>query len=167
MKRVIVIVLVMLLIGGGSAGGLMMMGIIPNPFNPEIPAVALTDAEKAAQELSKKKFQGPTKALDLVKVDDMIVPVIIDGRMNRRVFITARLSVDTPANQTIVEANLRKYQDALMRDLVPFFQTYYVDHTDLDARVVKEKLMANAKKVYGDMVLDVLLINVFDQALDR
>src|SRR5690349_21504825 len=111
MKRLIVIILVIILVAGGGAGGLMMMGIIPNPFNPAPVGPVLTGAEKAAAELSAKKFQPPPAALDLVKLDDMIIPVIIDGRVNRRVFIIARLVVNAPANQTPVEARLKKYQD--------------------------------------------------------
>ena len=67
MKRAIVIILVILLLAGGGAGGLMMMGLIPNPFNPAPHGAALTEAEKAAAELTaKKKFQPPTTGFDLV-----------------------------------------------------------------------------------------------------
>lgn len=163
MKRIIVIILVILLVAGGGAGGLMMMGIIPNPFNPTPQGPAMTDAEKAAQNLKSKRFQGPSVAFNLIKLDDMIIPVIIEGKVNRRVFIIARLMVDQPANESTVEANVRHYQDAVIRDLVPFFQTYYLTHDTVDASVVKERLTASAKKVYGDMITDVLLINVFDQ----
>lgn len=164
MKRAIVIILVIILVAGGGAGGLMMMGIIPNPFNPTPVHGALTGAEKAAAELSAKKFQPPATGLDMVKLDDMIIPVIIDGQVNRRVFIIARLVVSAPANQTPVEDRLRLYQDAVLRDLVPFFQKYYLDHDAVGAELVKQRLVAAAKTVYGDMVSDVLLINVFDQA---
>lgn len=163
MKRIIVIILVIILVAGGGAGGLMMMGVIPNPFNPTPVGPAMTEAEKAAAELAAKKFQPPVAALDLVKLDDMIIPVIIDGQVNRRVFIIARLVVDNPANQTAVEERLRSYQDAVLRDLVPFFQKFFLDHEAVSAEVVKERLMGSAKKVYGGMVKEVLLINVFDQ----
>jgi len=164
MKRAIVIILVILLVAGGGAGGLMMMGIIPNPFNPTPVGPAMTDAEKAAAELTARKFKPPAAALDLIKVDDMIVPVIMDGRMTRRVFIIARLKVDAPGNVTAVEDKVRLYQDAALSDLVPFFQKYYLSNTSVDAEVVKARLTASAKKVYGDMVPEVLLINVFEQS---
>jgi flagellar basal body-associated protein FliL len=163
MKRIIVIILVIILVAGGGAGGLMMMGVIPNPLNPTPQGPALTGAEKAAAELAAKKFQPPVAALDLVKLDDMIIPVIIDGQVNRRVFIIARLVVNQAANVTAVEEKLRVYQDQVLRDLVPFFQKYFVDHDTVSADVVKVRLIAAAKKVYGETVPDVLLINVFDQ----
>ncbi len=168
MKRVIVIILVILLVAGGGAGGLMMMGLIPNPFNPTPQGGAMSGAEKAAAELAaKNKFQPPAAGLDLVKLDDMIVPVIIDGQVNRRVFIIARLRVNTPANVTAVEANLRLFQSAVLSDLIPFFQKYYVGHDAVDAVMVKERLTATAKKTFGEMVPEVLLINVFEQVSPR
>jgi hypothetical protein len=167
MKRIIVIILVILLVAGGGAGGLMMMGIIPNPFNPTPQGPALTEAEKAAGELAARKFKPPAAALDLIKVDDMIVPVIIDGQVNRRVFIIARLKVNAPANVTTVESKLRVYQDAALSDLVPFFQKYYATNTAVDAEIVKARLTASARKVFGEMVPEVLLINVFEQVAPR
>lgn len=164
MKRVIVIILVILLIAGGGAGGLMMMGLIPNPFNPTSFGAPLTDAERAAQELAAARFKPPRAAFNLIKLDDMIIPVILDGRLERRVFVIARLRVDRAANESAVQAQLRVYQDAVLKDLVPFLQLYYADHDAIDAVTVKERLTVTAKAVYGDKVLDVVLINVFDQA---
>ena len=168
MKRAIVLILVILLLAGGGAGGLMVMGLIPNPFNPAPYGAALTEAEKAAAELTaKKKFQPPTTGFDLVKLDEMFVPVIMEGQVTRRVFIIARLRVDKPVNVTGVEAKLRLYQDAVLRDFIPFFQKYYLSADSVDAVIVKERLTAAAHRVYGDMVPEVLLINVFEQANPR
>jgi hypothetical protein len=167
MKRIIVIMLVILLLAGGGAGGLMMMGIIPNPFSPAPHGANATDAEKAAAQVEAKKFQPPTTGLDLVKLDDMIVPVIIDGRVIRRVFIIARLKVNAPANVTTVESKLRLYQDAVLRDLIPFFQKYYLDHDAVDVMIVKDRLNQSARKVFGEMVPEVLMINAFDQESPR
>lgn len=171
MKRVIVIILVILLIAGGGAGGLMMMGLIPNPFNPTpqgAGTAGMSEAEKAAAELTaQKKFQPPAAQLDLIKLEDMIIPVIIEGQVTRRVFITARLRVDAPANVSVVEARLRPYQDAVLREFIPYFQKYYLDRDEADILEIKAKLTQNAKKIFGDMVPEVLLINVFEQASPR
>ncbi|MGE3477448.1 MAG: hypothetical protein AB7H70_16725 [Rhodospirillaceae bacterium] len=168
MKRVIVIILVILLVAGGGAGGLMMMGIIPNPFNPTPQSGPMSGADKAAAELAaKNKFQPPSAGLDLVKLDDMIVPVILDGQVDRRVFIIARLKVNAPGNVTTVESKLRPFQSAVLSDLIPFFQKYYVSHDAVDVIVVKERLTATARKIFGEMVPEVLLINVFEQVSPR
>ena len=168
MKRAIVIILVVLLVAGGGAGGLMMMGIVPNPFNPAPMGPALTGAEKAAAELAAaNKFQPPRAAFDLVKVDDMIIPVIMEGHVTRRVFIIARLRVNEPANVTAVEDRRRVYQDDVLRDLVPYFQKFYLSNKSVNAEMVKARLTASAARVYGEMVPEVLLINVFEQASPR
>lgn len=88
--------------------------------------------------------------------------------MTRRVFIIARLRVDKPVNVTGVEAKLRLYQDAVLRDFIPFFQKYYLS-ADLAGRRHRQRAppTAAAHKVYGDMVPEVLLINVFEQANPR
>src|ERR1700761_3984939 len=90
MKRLIVILLILILVAGGGAGALIMLGIVPNPFAP--PKPVLSAAEQAAAALDKKsKFDAPLAAFTLVKLDDMIIPVIVDGQVRRRVFVTARL----------------------------------------------------------------------------
>ena len=81
MKRAIVIILILLLVAGGGVGGLIMLGIIPNPFNPKMPAKPLTAAEKVAKELEEKnKFKPPLAAFVQVKMPDMVIPVIINGQ---------------------------------------------------------------------------------------
>ena len=161
MKRVIVIIMVLLLVAGGGAGGLIMLGIVPNPFNPK---VALSAAEQAAAEASKHKFQPPTAAFSLVKVPDMIIPVIMNGRADRRVFITCRLMSTAKEHEKDIKDNVKHFQGEVVTDFVPFFQMYYAKHDSLDLSVIKQKLLEHAKHVYGDSVIqDVLLINVFDQ----
>ncbi len=163
MKRVIVILLVVLLVAGGGAGGLIMLGIVPNPFSP--PEVYLTDAEKAALAVTKTKFKPPMAAYVLVKMPDMTVPVIIDGQVRRRVFLTVRLMASGAGDKAALEEGVQRYQNAVIGDLFPFFQTYYLKNDVLDLQLIKAKLLKHAKAVYGeDAVRDALLINVFDQA---
>ncbi len=168
MKRAIVIILIMILVAGGGAGGLIMLGIVPNPFNPTLPERPLTAAEKAAAELEEKnKFKPPTAAFPLVRMSDMVIPVIINGQSQRRVFLIARLMATTPADEGFLEANMGKYQDALLRDLVPYFQDYFLDHDMLDILEIKRRMLKSAKTVFGDHVQGVLLTNAFEQATGR
>jgi hypothetical protein len=168
MKRAIVIILIMILVAGGGAGGLIMLGIVPNPFNPKVPEKPLTAAERAAMELAEKnRFKPPSSALVLVKMDDMVVPVIMNGRSERRVVLIARLVVSSKANEEYVKLNMNRFQDAVLNDLVPYFQDYFLDHDMVNAQGMKERLRTHAKAVYGDRVSDVLLINVFEQGSGR
>jgi hypothetical protein len=168
MKRMIVIILVLILVAGGGAGGLIMLGIVPNPFNPKVPERQLTVAEKAAAELeAKNKFVPPQAEFKLVKMDDMVVPVIIDGKAERRVMLIARLMGNTNEDKKIIEAGLTRYQDEMLKDFVPYFQTYFVKNDMLDIQEIKKRLVKHAKTVFGDNVKDVLLVNAFEQSNNR
>lgn len=165
MKRFIVILLILILVAGGGAGALIMLGIVPNPFSP--PKPVLSAAEIAASAQDKKRFQPPLSAYALVKLDDMIIPVIIRGQVTRRVYISARIVARSREATAGIQARLSEYQNAVIADLVPFFQNYFLDHDTLDLPEIKQRLAAHAKQIYGDQASDVLLTNVFDQALGR
>lgn len=163
MKRIIVIVLILILVAGGGAGALIMLGIVKNPFAP--PAPAMTAAEKAAAEADKKKFQPPLTNFTLIKFhDDLIIPVIIDGQLKKRVYLTGRIMAATPGAKATIEGKMSKFQNEVIGDLVPFFQTYFQNHDTADLHMIKEKLVAHAKTVYGADAQDVLLTNFFEQS---
>src|ERR1700755_2117384 len=108
MKRVIVIFFVLLLVAGGGAGGLIMLGIVPNPFNPK--TVEMSAAEQAAAEGSKHKFQAPSAAFARVKIPDMISPVIMSGRVQRRVFITCRVLSSGKEHEKDIKDSIKHFQ---------------------------------------------------------
>lgn len=168
MKRVIVIVLILILIliAGGGAGALIMLGIVPNPFAP--PQKEMTAFEKAASDADKKKFQPPLTAYVLIKFnDDMIIPVIVNGQLKKRVYLTGRLMARAPDAKAAIEGKMGRFQNEVIGDLLPFFQTYFETHDTVDLQMLKDRLVLHAKKVYGDDVKDVLLTNVFEQAGGR
>jgi len=173
MKRVIVILFVMLLVAGGGAGGLIMLGIVPNPFNPKV-AVNLSAAEKAAAAAGKNKFQPPVAAFTLIKVPDLIIPVIENGRVQRRVFITVRIMASAKTYEKDIKEDVLggkgdahvggRFIGTVIGELVPFFQAYFAQHDTLDLPLIKEKMVGYAKQVYGnDAIKDVLLMNAFEQ----
>ncbi len=168
MKRAIVIILILILVAGGGAGGLIMLGIVPNPFNPKLPEIPMTAAEKAAAELSaKNKFKPPIAAYTWVKMDDTVIPVIINGQVQRRVLLIARVVAAGPADKAFIENDMTRFRDAVINDLVPYFQDYFLSHDMLDINTIKAKLVSHAKAVYKDHVADVWLINAFDQPSNR
>lgn len=163
MKRIIVILLILILVAGGGAGALIMLGIVKNPFAPA--QAEMTAAEKAAAEADKKKFQPPLTNYTLIKfTHDLIIPVLMDGQVKKRVYLTGRIVAATPAAKANIEGGMNKFLNAVIGDLMPFFQTYFLTHTTVDLVLLKEKLVTHAKAVYGADVQDVLLTNVFEQA---
>jgi flagellar basal body-associated protein FliL len=165
MKRIIVIVLILILVAGGGAGALIMLGIVPNPF--ATPQKEMSASEKAAAAADKKKFQPPLSAYKFVKPDDLIIPVIINGQVKKRVYVTVRLMAASPSFEAAIKAKVGSFQNEVIGDLVPFFQVYFLDHETIDLTLLKERLMSHAKHVFGGNVQDVLLGNVFEQAGGR
>ena len=168
MKRAIVIILVLILVAGGGFGGLIMLGIVPNPFNPKMPVKPLSAAEKAAADLKEKnKFKPPLAAYQLFKVPDMVIPVIINGQSQRHVLLTARVMGNAASDKAFITDNMARYQDAVLNDLVPYFQNYFTSHDMLDAVEIKSRLVKHAKEIFGDHAKDVLMGNVFEQGSGR
>jgi flagellar basal body-associated protein FliL len=168
MRKIIIIVLVLLLVGGGGAVGLVMLGIVRNPLKPPPPAELDAVAKAAAEADAKAKanaFQAPLAAFTIVKVGDLVVPVLTTDGKNRKVFVTARLIIDTPAKKAVQE-DMPKLVDALLSDFIPYFQKFFVDHELVDIAVIKKKVTRHAKEVFGDKVKDVLLVNVFSAGGD-
>lgn len=158
MKRFVIILVVLLVVAGGGAAGLVMLGIVRNPFlkpGADAVATAAAEADKA------NAFKGPTEALTLVKMSDLIVPVIVNGQVSRRIFINLRIQ-SRPADKARVQNELPRFQNEVIKDLVPYFQTYFERHDMIDVEAVRKRLRSHAEQVYGEAVIDVLLVNIFE-----
>jgi flagellar basal body-associated protein FliL len=163
MKRIIVIVVLLILVGGGGAGALIMLGILPNPFNPAKPMTAAEQAAaKADAEAKAKAFKPPTEIMTFVDMRDMIIPVVSANKVERTVYMSVRLHV-VKDQKDAVQNTIVRYENAVIDQFVPYFQTYFTKHEILNLREIKTKLNAMAKKLYGDKVQDVLLVNIFEQ----
>jgi len=162
MKRIIVIIVMLILLGGGGAGALIMMGIIPNPFNP---MAKMSASEKAAAmaEASKKVYVPPDSVMTFVDLRDMIIPVVINEKVERKVYLSVRLRV-VKAEKDAVENEIVRYESAVLDTFIPYFQSYFSrDHDLMDLVEIKKKLNQIGKKLYGEKLIDVMLINMFEQ----
>lgn len=162
MRKLIIIILVLLFVGGGGAVGVVMLGIVRNPFKPPPPKLDAV-AQAAADADAKAKanaFKAPDVAFTIVKAGDLVIPVLTADGTNRKVFVTTRLIVDTPAKAAVTD-DMPKLTDALLSDFIPYFQKYFADHDLLDIVMIKKKVLRHAHEVFGDKVKDVLLVNAF------
>ena len=100
-------------------------------------------------------------------MDDLVILVIIDGKAQRRVMPIALLVAATPADEALVKANMNRFQDTVTKDLVPYFQNYFLSHDIVDAVDMKARLTRHAKTVYGEKVKQVLMVNTFEQSSGR
>jgi hypothetical protein len=166
MKRIIVIVLLLILVGGGGAGALIMLGVLPNPLNPPTAAqsAAAAAAAKADAEKKAKAFKPPSEVMTFVNLRDMIIPVVSPDGLERTVYLTVRLNV-VKAEADAVETQIVRYENAVLDEFMPYFQKYFQNPKKqfLDLKEIKAILNARAKKLYGDKVIDVYLVNVFEQ----
>ena len=164
MKRLLFIVFIMIFIAGGGIAGLMVLEIIPNPFAPAEEEMAEDEAE--GQDQSEAGADGgfvpPERAPILFPLEDLIIPVIIDANIVKRVYITARMEI-VQDNRGAVEYGLSRMESALNENLIVYFQDHFSNNRRLDLRGIKQVMMRSSREVYGDMVSDVLLMTVFEQ----
>ncbi len=159
MKRLIIVILVLLVVALGGAGGLVMLGVVRNPFQKH-PAEAAT-AQPAA-ETGADGFKAPSSQLQMVKVPDIIVPVIMDGEVTRRVTISMRMVAPDTVKRPLLIAGLPKFQNTMLEDLISYFQDYFAHADVVDVEAVRKKALSHATAIYGDAVSDVLMINVYE-----
>ena len=93
--------------------------------------------------------------------------LLADGQVQRRVLLIARVIAAGAADKAFIEDDMNRFRDAVINDLMPYFQDYFLTHDMLDVAAIKAKLVKHAKAVYGDHMKDVLLINAFDQPSNR
>ena len=161
MKKLIIIIVVILVVAGGGAGGLVMLGIVRNPFMkpPPMDAVAAAAAEADAKATA---YKGPTEALTWVKPPDMVIPVIANGAVTRRIYINMRVVANTAADKARLQAELARFESNVLQDMFPYFQTYFEKHDMIDVVEIKKKLNSHARKLYGESLKEVLLVNVLE-----
>lgn len=162
MKRLIVIVLVMLVVVGGGIGGLMFMDIVPNPFAPAEDEMAEGGSGDGSGEGGKPAFVPPERAAMLYPLEDLVIPVIIDGRVIKRVYITGRIEI-AQGNRPAVENGIPRLESELNQRLIVYFQRHFAKNRRPDPRGIKRTMVSAAQAVYGEMVPDVLLNSIFEQ----
>ena len=165
MKRLLIIVVVLVLVVGSGLAGLMVIGVIPNPLaDPaaEMAEEANSSGGSGGMNGGKPAFAPPERAPMLYPLEDIVIPVIIDARIIKRIYITARMEI-AQGQRTPVENGLPRMESALTERLVVYFQAHFAKNRRPDLRGIKREMVAAAEQVYGDMITDVLLITVFEQ----
>lgn len=159
MKRIITIIVVLTLVLGSGFAGLVVMDVVPNPLGD-------SEAEMAegtgGEPRGKPAFVPPERAPMLYPLEDIVIPVILDARVIKRIYITARMEI-AQGNRPAVENGLPRMESRLTERLVVYFQKHYAKNRRLNPRGIKKEMVAAAHDVYGDKVSDVLLITVFEQ----
>lgn len=160
MKRLLLIIIVMLLVVGGGIAGLMVMDIVPNPFAPS--EDEMTESGDGSGDGGKPAFVPPERASMLYPLEDLVIPVIIDGRVIKRVYITGRIEI-AQGQRSSVENGIPRLESALNQRLIVYFQQHFAKNRRPNPRGIKRVMVAAAQDVYGEMVPDVLINSIFEQ----
>ncbi len=158
MKRVFLIVFVMLIVAGAGVFALIHFELIPNPFESG-------SAEEEADALPATQAPGftpPVEAPLMIALEDIIVPVILDGRVVKRVYITSRIHIQR-GTINLIQNGMPRFENAVNQRLIVYLQDYFAKNRIIDPRGIKQEMKAAAQTVYGDRVVDVLLMTVFEQ----
>ena len=158
MKRMLFIIFIMIFVAGGAVAGLMVFEIIPNPFAEDEAEIA---EGSEAEGGGKPAFVPPDRAPILYPLEDLVIPVIVDARVIKRVYITARMQI-VFGNRSAVEKGLSRMENALNENLIVYFQDHFSKQRRADPRGIKKIMVKAAEEVYGSMVSDVLLLTVFE-----
>jgi len=147
-------------------GACVTLGVALNPFESK---PGMDVAAKAAAETDAKArviaVQTPKSALTLVKAGDLVIPVINQFGVQKRLFITARLVVSSAGAKSRVEAVIPRYVDKILGDPIPYFQKYFGDHDLVNIGIRKNKFKRDAMMTFGEGVSDVFKVTVFDSGI--
>lgn len=140
MKRLIVIVLVLTLVLGSGFAGLIVLGVVPNPLAD--PDAEMAEGERMENGASgKPAFVPPERAPMMYPLEDLIIPVIIDARVIKRIYITGRMEI-AQGQRTAVENGLPRMESRLTERLVVYFQNHFAKNRRLDLRGIKKEMVA-------------------------
>lgn len=122
MKRMVFIVVLMSFVASGALTGLIVLDIIPNPFADSERDMAESGGEEGGEAGGggTPSFVPPERALILMPLEDIVIPVIIDARVIKRVYITARMEIPR-GNRSAVENGLSRMESALNENLMVYF----------------------------------------------
>lgn len=168
MQKIIALVIVLFGVGGGLGLGVALRpgGAAPGPDD----AVAGAASAEAAGELDGGDGDDGEAGADRDYVQigrQIIIPVVKDGETQALMLFD--LALDVPSSMTertyAAEPRLR---DAFLRELFEMSYTGAFSSTYTDERIIEEvrgKLRAAARRVLGDAVAEVLILDIMRQEL--
>ena len=147
MHKILPILLALIGLGAGIGGGLFLR---PAPAEGEA-----AHAEKAAEE--------PVEPPEYVKLSNQfIIPVLQEGRIEAMVIMSINLEVTTGATETVFSQE-PKLRDGFLQVLFDHanaggFRGSFTDGANMIN--LRTALLEKAKAVLGDVVIDVLIVDI-------
>jgi len=161
-KLVPLIVILTGVLGGGGAGWFL---------KPPAPAVSDAGADAADQIPRVEEAHADEKSQDVeyVKLNNQfVVPVLDGGRVQSLVVMSLSLEVDSGGREQVFSKE-PKLRDALLSALFEHANIGGFDGTFTDnetMRLLRRSLRQTAQTTLGDLVRDVLVIDIVRQDID-
>jgi hypothetical protein len=165
--KLIPIILALVGLGGGIGAGIALrpdpaeVGMLENPCGDY---AAMPDKEKMAEE--EESEEPDASSFDYVKLNNQfVVPVVADSRVISLVVMSLTLQVESGQNESVytVEPKLR---DALLQVMFDHANAGGFNGPFTEAarmRILRKALLEAAQSTVGDVVSDVLIIDVVRQ----
>ena len=159
MKNLLMIIVIVAVLGGGGLFALIQLGIVPDPFAD--PSMAETELGEDGEPIPPPK-ELLERQQALVPLEDIVVPVIIDGQVVRNVTLQMRVHVQWEGRGQMRD-DAPRMRGIVIQTMLAFLPDNYSNRTRLQVRQMKRALDRALKRAYGDRVYEAVLINVFEQ----
>ncbi len=151
MKKIIIAVVALLLLAGGGFGGLYFTNNL-----------ALFGLDGLLGESAMNTANDVKEESDIfVSVDQIIVPVLQDGRVAFQIYLNIKLGVEDNLASIKVRQSMPRIQDAIIVELVTRPVITRDGSSNIDVLAIKSRVLKAIHKTYnGKLVQDVLISQV-------
>lgn len=163
MKIVIIAIVALLVVGGGGAAAGMAFGVLPDVFGLfGGQQGASADGHGAdAKEASVRDRLGPPPFL--LSMKPIEIPVIMNGRVERRANFRFRLQVD-PTATDILQTEGHRLHATMFEDLMVYLPRHLEDRDTVDLNAVKHRMRRKAQALLSaEVIKDVLIQSYFER----
>lgn len=158
MRLVIIAVIALMVLGGGGIGAYYYFGQQANASTGE---EVKEGAEKKAE--AKGGGHGEGGAVEYVKLDPLILPLVTNDGLNQVVSLVVAIEVMDAANKQAVTNLVPRLTDAFIQDMYGVISSEAMKDGVLQVGYLKERLNKISQKVLGGEIETNVLLQVVQQ----
>lgn len=135
MNRTIIIILVALLVMAGCGGAVwyFFLQAAPPPVDEQ-----------------KKEQKASLDVPEFVDIENLSIPVIREGRVEKYITISVSLEMVNKDAKTLADEAFPRLKDAIFRDLYSYFSMQQPGNAGLNVGQVKSRLLWAAERAIGE-----------------
>ncbi len=163
----LIIVFIIIVVLGGVGGGLTAFGVVPDVLGVKALLAGLMGKAPATEEVAAAPPPKPKVDLGqepkFMRMPQMAVPVLMDGRASQHILLGLRLHVD-PEKTADIRRDMPRLQDAYVTALLPTLPNILDRSGRLDLASIKAVLNTVTVQAIGPgKVHDVLIDGAFER----